>query len=215
MNFKRSYSDGYFPTRITVLILWIYFFLLMLVYIIQWPFLHWEILIMLLSKFSLAFHHIHNEVPQFGIVYVIIWEMFHGRISLNAVLLLLLVNFVSGSGWNWCIYPSSRVSGQAWLISMVFSCLCCCHSSYKSLFSFVPNLLPNLSTKSKVNFRQASNRCKRFLRLPNLHMLIKQKSPSFPWNLALWTLGELLIVCSTKLNLLYLYSAAWRCWKLF
>ena len=70
MNFKRSYSDGYFPTRITVLILWIYFFLLMLVYIIQWPFLHWEILIMLLSKFSLAFHHIRNEVPRYGMVYV-------------------------------------------------------------------------------------------------------------------------------------------------
>ena len=31
-----------------------------------------------------------------GIVFVIIWEMFHGRISLNLVLLLLLVNFGSG-----------------------------------------------------------------------------------------------------------------------
>ena len=25
-----------------------------------------------------------------------------------------------------------------WFISIVFSCLCCCHSSWKSLFSFVP-----------------------------------------------------------------------------
>ena len=39
-------------------------------------------------------------------VFEIIWEMFYGRISLNSVLLLLLINFVS-SGWNWCIYPSS------------------------------------------------------------------------------------------------------------
>ena len=30
-----------------------------------------------------------------ALVYIIIWEMFHGRISLNLVLLLLLVNFVS------------------------------------------------------------------------------------------------------------------------
>ena len=30
-----------------------------------------------------------------GMVFVIIGEMFHGRISLNSVLLLLLVNFVS------------------------------------------------------------------------------------------------------------------------
>ena len=29
-------------------------------------------------------------------IFVIIWEMFHGRVSLNSVLLLLLVNFVSG-----------------------------------------------------------------------------------------------------------------------
>ena len=31
-----------------------------------------------------------------GAVFMIIWEMFHGRISLDSVLLLLLVNFVSG-----------------------------------------------------------------------------------------------------------------------
>ena len=30
-----------------------------------------------------------------ALVYIIIWDMFHGRISLNLVLLLLLVNFVS------------------------------------------------------------------------------------------------------------------------
>ena len=30
-----------------------------------------------------------------ALVYIIIWEMFHGRISLTMVLLLLLVNFVS------------------------------------------------------------------------------------------------------------------------
>ena len=32
-------------------------------------------------------------------------RMFYGRISLNSVLLLLLVNFVSGPGWNRCKYP--------------------------------------------------------------------------------------------------------------
>ena len=31
-----------------------------------------------------------------GMVFVIIWEMFHGRISLSLVLLLLLVNFLRG-----------------------------------------------------------------------------------------------------------------------
>ena len=42
------------------------------------------------------------------------------------------------------------------------------------------------------------------LKLQNLHMLIKQKSPSLTRNLALWTFGELLIVFSTRGNLLYL-----------
>ena len=45
---------------------------------------------------------------------------------------------------------------------------------------------------------------KGFLKLPNLHMLIKQKSPSLPRNLALGTFGKLLIVFSTKVDLLYL-----------
>ena len=48
--------------------------------------------------------------------------------------------------------------------------------------------------------------------LPNLHLPIKQKSPSLPRNLALITFGELLIVVSTRVNLLYLpYSTTKRC----
>ena len=53
---------------------------------------------------------------------------------------------------------------------------------------------------------------KGFLKLANLHMLIKQKSPLLPINLALLTFGKLLIVFSTKVNLLYLlYSMGRRC----
>ena len=53
---------------------------------------------------------------------------------------------------------------------------------------------------------------KRFLKLPNLYMLIKQKSPLLPRNVAPVTFGELLIVFSTKVNLLcVLYSTARRC----
>ena len=43
-------------------------------------------------------------------------------------------------------------------------------------------------------------------------MLIKQKSPLLPTNLALMTSGKLLIMFSRKVNLMYLlYSVAWRC----
>ena len=90
---------------LTVLLFRIYLFLLTLVFVLQWHSLQWEILIMLLSQFPLTFHHIHNGMPRFmallmiilmliGMVFLIIWEMLHGRISLNSVLLLLLVNFV-------------------------------------------------------------------------------------------------------------------------
>ena len=52
---------------------------------------------------------------------------------------------------------------------------------------------------------------KGFLKLLNLHMLIKQNSLSFRRNLALGSFGKLLIVFSTKVNLLYLlYSMARR-----
>ena len=91
---------------LTVLLFWIYFFLLTLVFVLQWLSLHCEILIMLF-QFPLTFHHIHNGMPYFmallitilvliGMVFLIFWQMFHGRISLNSLLLLLLVNFMSG-----------------------------------------------------------------------------------------------------------------------
>ena len=66
-----------------VLLFWTYFFLLTLVFVLQWLSLHLEILIMLLSQFPLTFHEIHNRIPRFiaelmtilmviGMVFVII-----------------------------------------------------------------------------------------------------------------------------------------------
>ena len=65
----------------------------------------------------------------------------------------------------------------------------------------------NKSSESKVKFRQLAIVAKGFLKLLNLHMLVKQKSSSLPRNLALGTFAEL-----PKVNLLYLlYSTTWRC----
>ena len=50
---------------LTVLPFWIYFFLLMLVFVLQWLPPHWKILIMLLSQFTLTFHQIHNGMAHF------------------------------------------------------------------------------------------------------------------------------------------------------
>ena len=67
----------------------------------------------------------------------------------------------------------------------------------------------NKSSESEVKFRQASNRCKRVLEAAKLAYATKT---TLPRNLALRTFGELPIVFSTKVNLLYLlYSTAQRC----
>ena len=59
-----------FPLRSQTVILivlrfWIYLFLLMLVFVLEWLSLHWEILIMLLSQLPLTFHQIHDGMPRF------------------------------------------------------------------------------------------------------------------------------------------------------
>ena len=70
----------------------------------------------------------------------------------------------------------------------------------------------NKSSESKVKFRQASNRCKRVLEAAKLAYATKTKESIISQNLALGTFGELLIVFSTKVNLLYLlYSTDRRC----
>ena len=55
--------------------------------------------------------------------------------------------------------------GQTSLISMVFSCLCCCHNSWKSLFCFYQQ---NKSFEFKVKFRGTSNHCKKVLETAKL-----------------------------------------------
>ena len=102
LTFILAYQAGV----LKVLLFSISFFLLMLVFILQWLSFHWEILIMLSPQFPLTFHYIYNEMPRFialllailvliETVYLIIFEIFHEKISLNSVLMLLLVNFVS------------------------------------------------------------------------------------------------------------------------
>ena len=143
---------GFQTVILIVLLFWIYFFLLTLVFVLQWLFLHWEILNMLLSQIRLTFYRLDSGMPCFiallmttfvllGMDFINIGEIYHGRISLSSVLLLLLVSFVSWFRLELIyIYPSQKTSSQASLTSMVFSCLCCGHSSQKLLFSFLPKV---------------------------------------------------------------------------
>ena len=157
MGFLRSLTFllGFLTLTLTVLLFSISFFLLTLV----WLSFHWENLIMLLSQFPLTFQQTQNRMPcvisylmnilvlTTGTVFVIIWEMFHGEIFLNSVLLLLLVNSVSRFRLELMyIYLTVNIWSNL-LISMVFSCFCCCHSSYKSIFFVCANRINLLNLK--------------------------------------------------------------------
>ena len=68
------------------------------------------------------------------------------------------------------------------------------------------------SSDSKVKFREASNRCKRVFEAAKLAYANKTKESVTSHNFALVTFVELLILFSTKVNLLYLlYSTIQRC----
>ena len=102
---------------------------------------------------------------------MIIPEMFHGRISLDSVLLLLLVNFVSRSGWNWCITHRKyqvKPSSSPW-----FSAACAAAIAHRNHFFHLYK--QNKSSESKVKFRQASNHCKRVLEAAKLAYATKTK----------------------------------------
>ena len=58
-------GDRSLTVTLKVQLFWIYLFLLMLVFVLQWLSLHWEILIMLLSWFPLIFLQIHKGMPCF------------------------------------------------------------------------------------------------------------------------------------------------------
>ena len=149
-----------------------------------------------------------------GTVFVIIWEIFHGRISLNSVLLQLLVS----GFWEWI-----QIGADVYILHQKYqvkphpfpwsSAPCTAAIVHRNHFFYLYQ--KDKSSESKLNFRQANDRCERVLEAANLHKLIKQNSPSLPRNLALRTFGELPVVFSTKVNLLYLlYSRAWRCFLL-
>ena len=125
-----------------------FIYFLMLVFVLQRPFLHWGILIMWLSQFPLTFSQTQNKMPislhslclfflLIGIVFVILWEMFHERISLNSVLLQLLVHFE----WIQIVIPV-YIPHHKYQIKLY-----CLYQQYKS-------------SESKANFRQASKCCK-------------------------------------------------------
>ena len=93
-----------------------------------------------------------------GMVFVIIQEMFHGRISLSLVLLLLLVNFLSGFRLE-LMYISLRKYQAKPHSSPWFSAACAAVIVHRNhVFCLYEK---DKCSDSKVKFRQASNCCQR------------------------------------------------------
>ena len=134
-------------------------------------------------------------------VFLIIWEMLHERTSLSLVLLLVQVNFVSGFRLElFRLYIS--------LIENIRSNLTHLHDFQLLVLLFIEiTFFVYIKNTNRLILKWRSHRqvinAKGFWKLPNLLMLIKQKSPLLTRTLALLTFGELLIVFSTtKVNLL-------------
>ena len=98
-----------------------------------------------------------------------------------------------------CIYIPHRKYQVKPPSSPLFSAACAAAIVHRNHFFVCTNKV-NL-----LNIKESSDRlvfvAKGFLKLPDMHMLIELPLPR---NLALGTFGELLIVFSTKVNLLYL-----------
>ena len=102
---------------------------------------------MLLSQFPLTFYHIPNEMPYFiafigFIAYDYSFADWDGLCNhLRDVpwedIFKLSASAAASEFREWVQLGIESVSDQASLISVVFSSLCCYHSSYKLLFSFV------------------------------------------------------------------------------
>ena len=101
-------------------------FLLTLVFVLQWLSLHWENLIMFLAQSLLTFYQIHNGRLR---LIISVWSL-QSSWSFESCSMggYLLVNFVSGFRLE-LMYISLIVSIRSSVthISIVFSCLCCCH----------------------------------------------------------------------------------------
>ena len=147
-----------------------------------------------------------------GMVFVIIWEMFHGRISLNSVLLLLLLlNFVSGF---WLEFPCQKYQVKSHHSSPWFSAAWAAAIVHRNHFFRLYQR--EKSSDSKVKFRQASNCCKRVLEAAKLPYANKTKEsitsqklgPQDFWRIANSVLNKCKSVILPLFNRLEVLSSA-------
>ena len=139
-----------------------------------------------------------------GAVFVIIWQRFHFRISLNSVLLLLLVNFVCRLRLE-LIYIYICIPHHRYQVklhsSRWFSAAYAAAAAIVHTYQFFVNINRILFLSWKESSDRLVILTKGFLKLPNLDVLKECCTSQKP---GCQEFGKLLIVFSTKVNLLYL-----------
>ena len=179
---------GSWTVILTVLLFWIYLFLRRLVFVLQWFLLHWEILIMLLSQFSLSFHHIHNRLPCFiallmnilmliGTVFVIIWDVPWEDIF------KLCASVSASDFFEWVqVGIDVNIPHRKYQvnphISPWFSAACAAAIVHRNHFFCLCQ--KDKSSESIVTFKHASNCCKRVLEPAKLGYANKTRVHHFP-----------------------------------
>ena len=159
---------------LTVLLFWIYFFLVMLVFVLQWLSLHWKILIMLLSV-VVSFHWLSVKLKT------------GYPVSVNSVWLFLCC-FCNDLGEKNGASAAARDFCE-WLhvgLDVYISLIVNIRSSHNHLYGFellalmlyLEEITFFIWTRTiNLNLHESSDRlvivAKEFLKLPNWHMLIK------------------------------------------
>ena len=119
-----------------------------------------------------------------------------------------------GSGWNWCIHPSSKVSGHQVSLSPWFSAACTAAIVHRN--HCLRLYQEDKSSESKVKFRQANNRCNRVLEAAKFAYANKTKETITSQKLGSWDFWRIANSVPNKENLLYLlYTSCNAKGKLF
>ena len=140
------------------------------------------------SNLDVPFHWIaHDYSHADWDCLVIIREVFHVRISLNSVLLLLLMNFVSGFRLE-LMYTSLIVSIRSKPLISWFSAACAVAITHRNHFFRLYK--EKRSPESKVKFRQASNCSKRVLEAVKHAYTTKTKESITSQKLGSWKIAN-------------------------
>ena len=110
-----------------------------------------------------------------------------------------------GSGWNWCIYPSSQIYQVKLHSSSWFSAACAAAIVHRNHFFCL--FQQNKTSGSKVKFRRTSNCCKKVLKAAKLAYANKIKESITSQKLGYWDFRQI----ATSVLKVYLLPPLFKC----